>query len=140
MVLRSPRALGEEHCGGVCAPGWAAGGDCGEPAGVSGGVPGYQFVGEGRAVCAVLRRVQYSVDYVRGCAGVSAGDGAGVWRDYSAWGEAAVRVCRGDGSEDDGDHAEGVWGRLLRDGVEAYPDGCESGVADRGDCGDGGRG
>ena len=40
------------------------GGDCGESAGVSGGGAGYQCEREGCAVCAVLRCVQYSADYV----------------------------------------------------------------------------
>ena len=63
VFLRGARALREEHCGGICADERAAGGDCGESAGVSCGGAGYQCQREGGAVCAVLRCVQYSADY-----------------------------------------------------------------------------
>ena len=63
-VLRSARALGEEHRGRICAHGRAERRHRGQPAGVSGGLPGHQFVGEGRALRALLRRVQYSDPHV----------------------------------------------------------------------------
>ncbi len=96
-----------------------------QSAGVSGGLPGYRFVGEGRALRALLRRVQHSDSDVRRRAGISARDGAGVRRHHPARREAAVRVRRGDRAEDHGDHAQGVRRRVLRDGVEAPAHGCE---------------
>ena len=46
--------------------------DRGQPAGVPGGLPGYQFVGEGRALRALLRCVQHPAADVRGRARLSA--------------------------------------------------------------------
>ena len=45
-------------------------------------------------------------------AGLPAGHGAGIWRHHQARREAAVRLCRGDGAEGDGDHPQGLWRRL----------------------------
>ena len=76
------------------------------------GIPGrharHQRVGQGRAIRAVLRRVQHSVDYVRGCPGIPAGDGAGVRRHHSSRSQAPLCVCGGDGAEDHRDYAQGL--------------------------------
>ncbi len=53
-----------EHRDVLRADGWPAGRDCGESAGAFGGMFGHRFVGEGRAVCAVLRCVQYPDPHV----------------------------------------------------------------------------
>ncbi len=37
------------------------------------------------------------------------GVGPGASRDHQAWREIAVRLCRGDGAQDHGDHAQGLW-------------------------------
>ena len=58
------------------------------------GVPGYQFIGEGRALRALLRRVQHSDSDVRRCAGLSARHGAGVRRHHPARRETALRLRR----------------------------------------------
>ena len=60
------------------------------------------------------------LDHVRGRARISARHRAGVRRHHQARREAAVRVCRGDGAEGDGHHAQGVRRRVLRD-VEQAP-------------------
>ena len=67
------------------------------------------------------------------------GTESGVRRDHPARREAAVRVCRGDGPEDHGDHAQGVRRSVLRDGIEAHSHGYQPGMADRGDRRDGRR-
>ena len=56
---------------------------------------------------------------------------------HPAWGEAALRIRRGDGAEDHRDHAQGLRRGVLRDGVEAHPHGRQPGVAHGGDRGDG---
>ena len=65
-----------------------------------------------------------------GRSGVFARSAAGAWRDYPAWGEAALRVCGGDGAEAHRHHAEGLRRGILRDELEALEDGFESGLAD----------
>ena len=62
-----------------------------------------------RAVRALLRRVRHSDRDLRRRAGVPAGRRAGASRDHQAWREIAVRLCRGDGAQDHGDHAQGLW-------------------------------
>ena len=101
------------------------------------GVPGYQLLGERGALRALLRCVQYSDSDVRGCPRLPAGHGAGVRRHHPARGEAALRVCRGHGPQDHGDHAQGIRRRVLRDGLQAPAHGHQPGVADGGDRGDG---
>ena len=78
---------------------------------------------------------------VRRCAGLPAGDGAGVRRAHQARREIAVRLCRGDGAENHGDHAQGLWWGVRRDVVEAHPRRPQLRVAvgrDRGDGREGG--
>ena len=86
----------QEHRGRVRAHGRAAGGDRGQSAGVSGGLPGYQFVGEGRALRALLRRVQYPDGDVRRRARLSARHRAGVRRHHPPRRQAALRLRRSD--------------------------------------------
>ena len=74
---------------------------------------------QGRALRALLRCVQHPDRDVRGRAGLPAGHGAGIWRPHQARREAAVRLFGGDGAAGDGDHPQGLWRRLRRDGVEA---------------------
>ena len=72
-----------------------------EPAGPPCGDARHRRVGEGRAIRAVLRRLQHSARHVRGRAGIPAGNGAGVRRDHQARSEAALRVRRSDRAEGD---------------------------------------
>ena len=67
---------------------------------------------KGRALRPFLRLLQYSDRNFRRRAGLSAGYGAGVRRDYPAWREAALCLLRSDGAEDYGDHAQGLRRRL----------------------------
>ncbi len=112
-------------------------GDRGQSAGISRRMPGYQFVGEGRALRALLRRVQYSDPDVRRRARLSAGHRAGIRRHHPPRREAALRLCRSHRPEDHGNHAQGIWRSVLRDGIEAYPHRHQSGVAHGGDRRDG---
>ena len=48
-----------------------------------------------------------------------AGHGAGIRRDHQAWCQAAVRLRRSDRAQDHVDHAQGLWWRVRRDGLEA---------------------
>ncbi len=47
------------------------------------------------------------------------GTAAGVRRHHQARRQAALRLCRGDGAQGDGDHPQGLWRGLRRDGVQA---------------------
>ncbi len=79
----------------------------------------HRRVGEGRALRAVLRRVQHPARDVRRRPWVPAGHGAGIRRHHQTWSEAAVRVRRSDRAEGDGHYAQGIRRRLLRDVEQA---------------------
>ena len=51
--------------------------------------------------------------------------------------QTAVCILRSHRAQVDGDHSQGIWRRILRDVVQAYPQRSEPGLADRGDRGDG---
>ena len=127
----------EEHRDRLCAHGWQKRGDRGQSAGLSGRVPRHQLFGEGRAIRAILRRVQHSDSHLRRRSWISARNRAGVRRHHPARREAAVCVRGGNGSEDHRDHAQGLRRRLLRDGIEAPADGRELRLSDGRDRGDG---
>ncbi len=76
------------------------------------GLPGHQLIGEGRALRALLRRVQYPDSDLCGRARISSRDRSGVRRHHPARRQAPVRLRRGDGAEDYRDHAQSVRGRL----------------------------
>ena len=67
------------------------------------------------AVCALLQRLQHSAAHVCGCAGISAGRGAGARRNHPPRSQAAVCVLGGDGTEDHGGAAQGLRRRVHRD-------------------------
>ena len=52
---------------------------------------------------------QHTARYIRGRAGLHAGDRPGVGRHHPARGEAFVRLLRGYGAEDDGYYQESLW-------------------------------
>ena len=68
------------------------------------------------------------------------GTPAGVRRHHQARRQAALCLCRGDGAQGDGDHPQGLWRRLRRDGVQAPARRRELCLAGRGDRGDGRQG
>ena len=80
------------------------------------------------------------LDHVRGRARLPARHRAGVRRHHPSRRQAAVRVRRGDGAEDHGDHAQGVRRRVLRDGEQAHSHRLQLRLAERRDRGDGRRG
>ena len=110
-----------------------------EPAGAPRRHARHRRVGEGGALRAVLRRVQHSARHVRGRARLPARHAAGVRRHHPPRREAAVRVRRGDGAEGDGDHAQGVRRRVLRDVEQAHSHRRQLRLAERRDRGDGAR-
>jgi acetyl-CoA carboxylase beta subunit len=83
-----------------------------QPADGAGGVPRHQFVEEGGALRALLRRVRHPDPDLRRRAGLPAGRRAGAFGDHQARRETALRLCRGDRAQDHRDHAEGLWRRL----------------------------
>ena len=104
------------------------------------GVLDIDSVGEGGALRADVRRVQYSARHVRRRPGFPAGDGAGVGRDHPARREAPLRVLRGDSAEAGGDHAQGLRRGLRRDELQAHPCRLQLRVADGRGGRDGARG
>ena len=102
--------------------------------------PRHRRVGEGRALRALLRRVQHPARDLRGRARLPAGHRAGVRRHHPARREAALRLRRGDGAEGDRHHAQGLRRRLLRHVEQAHPHRLQLRVADGRDRGDGTRG
>ena len=110
------------------------------PAGRAGGLPGHRRLPKRRAVRPLLRRLQHPDHHLRGRARLPARHRPGVRRHHQARGEAALRLLRGDRAEGHGDHTQGLWRRLLRDGLQARPDGHQLRLPDRGDRGDGSRG
>ncbi len=77
-----------------------------------GRLPRHRRVGKGRAVRALLRLLQHSPRDLRRRARLLAGDGTGMGRHHSSRRQAALRLCRSDGAEADGHHAQGLWRRL----------------------------
>ena len=70
-----------------------------QPAHGAGRLPRHRQRAQGRAVRALLRRLQPAHRHLRRCAGLPSGHRPGIWRHHQAWREAAVRLCRGDGAE-----------------------------------------
>src|SRR5450759_4107884 len=136
-MLRGPRALGQEYCGRIRAHGRPLHRHRRQPACLPGRRAGYQFLGESRALRALLRCVQRPDSHLRGCPRFPAGHGPGVRRHHPPRGETALCVCRGHRPQDHCDHAQGLWRRILRDGLQALAHGHQSGLADRRDRGHG---
>ena len=67
---------------------------------------------QGGALRALLRLFWHSHRHLRRRARFPSRHRPGVWRADQARRQAALRLCRGDGSEGDGDHAQGVRRRL----------------------------
>ena len=95
---------------------------------------------QGRALCPVLRRLQHPDRHVCGRAGLPAGHRAGIRRPDQTWREAVVRLFAMYGPAGDGDHAQSLWRRVRRDGLEGNRRRHELCLADRPDRGDGRQG
>lgn len=65
---------------------------------------------------ALLRLLQYSIDHVRGCAGLLAGLYARTCGNYTPRGKNCLRLCGGHGSQNHVDYPEGLRGSLYRNG------------------------
>ena len=123
--LEVHRHFAREHRRGLRPAGRPVGRHRGQSAGRARRVPRYRCVDEGRAVRAVLRRVQYPAHHVRGRAWIPARREPGTRRHHSRRRQAALRVCGSDGAEDHRHHAEGLRRRVLRDGQQAPADGLQ---------------
>jgi len=71
------------------------------------------------ALRALLRCVSHPGHHLRGRAGFHAGHCTGVRRHHQAWGQVALRLCRGDRAQDHRHHPQGLRRRLRRDGLQA---------------------
>ena len=85
---------------------------CRQPADGAGGRARLRRLTQGRALCALLRRLRHPDRDLRRRAGLPAGHGAGIWRADQARRQAAVRLFAGDGAAGHRDHAQGVRRRL----------------------------
>ncbi len=94
-VPRGPRALRAEHRLRLLAPGRLRGRRGRQPAALDGRRARHRRLGQGRAVRALLRRVQHPAAHLRRRAGLPARDLAGVGRDHPPRREAALRLRRG---------------------------------------------
>ncbi len=95
---------------------------------------------EGRAVRPLLRCVRHPDPDLRRRPGLPSRRRSGASRDHQARREAAVRLRRGDGAQDHGHHAQGLWRGLRRHGEQAFARRLELRLADRRDRGDGRQG
>ncbi len=91
----------------------------------------HRRVREGRALRALLRRLQHPAAHVHGRARLPARHLAGVGRHHPPRREAALRVHRGDGAEADRHHAQGLRRRLRRHELEAHAGRLRVRLADR---------
>ncbi|CBK23919.2 Propionyl-CoA carboxylase subunit ? [Blastocystis hominis] len=118
-VLRDVARLREEHRGGLRPHGGPHGGRGGEPAAGAGGLPGHQRLGEGRAVRALLRRVQHPAGDVRGRARLPARREPGAPRNHPRGSQADLRLRGGDRAQGHRHHPQELRRRVLRDVLEA---------------------
>ncbi len=95
---------------------------------------------KGRALCAFLRCLQYSDRHVCRRAGFSAGHRTGIWRPDQTRRQITIRLFAMHGAAGDRDHAQGLWRRVRRDGVQRNRRRHELRLADRADRRDGRQG
>ena len=108
-----------EHGVRFCADRRTTGRDRRQSACRAGGMSRHRCERESRAIRPLLRLLQHSAGHLRRCPGVSARDRSGVRRNHQARRQASVCVRRGHRSEDHAHHAQGVWRRVRRHGLEA---------------------
>ena len=90
-----------------------------QPADAPRRLPGHRRVGEGGPVRPDLRRLQHPGADLRGRSRLPARYRPGVGRHHPPGRQAHLRLRRGHGPEDHGDHAQGLRRRLRRDGLQA---------------------
>jgi hypothetical protein len=101
------------------------------------GLPGHQFLDQGRALRALLRRLQHPDPHAGRRSGLHAGHGTGVRRHHQARRQAAVRLRRSHGPQGHADHAQGLRRCLRRDGLQAPARRRQPRLAERRDRSDG---
>ena len=93
----------------------------GQPARGARRLPRHRRLGEGRALRALLRRLQHPARHLRGRARLPARHRPGVRRHHPPRRQAALRLRRGHRAQDHRHHPQGLRRRLLRDGQQAHP-------------------
>ena len=101
-----------------------------QPAPGAGGRARHRRLDQGRALRALLRRLQHPAGDVRGRARLPARDHPGVRRDHPPRRQAALRLQRGDRPEAHRDHPQGLRRRLRRHGLQARRGRLQRGLAD----------
>jgi acetyl-CoA carboxylase carboxyltransferase component len=105
VLVRSARALRDEHRVWICARGWSSGWHRGESTGGACGLSRHSRKHQSGAIYSVLRLLQHPACDVCRRTGVLAGDRSRVRRDHHARSEVALRVCGSDRPEDHDHHA-----------------------------------
>ena len=136
-VLRGAGALRPQHRGRLLAPERPPDRRRRKPAGAARRRARHRRLREGRALRALLRRVQHPAAHLHGRAGLPARHVTGVGRDHPPRREAALRLHRGDRAQADRDHAQGLRRRLRRHELEAHAGRLRLRLADRRGRGDG---
>ena len=111
-------AVGDEHRLRLRSPRWSRGGHSGEPALRAGRCTQHRRGREGRPVRSDVRLLRHSLGDTAGRSRVSPWRRPGARRNHPPRGEAALRLLRIDGAPGAGGPAQGVWGRLHRDGLK----------------------
>ena len=111
-LLRAPARLREEHRRRLHPPRGLDDRRRRQPAHGPRRLPRHQLGHQGRALRALLRRLQHPDPHARGRARLHAGHRAGVRRHHQARREAPLRLRRGDRAEGHRHHAQGLRRRL----------------------------
>ena len=119
-LLRGGSALRQEHRGGIRALRRPLGGDRGEPAGLPGGGARHRVLQEGRALRALLRRLQHPDHHLRGRPRLPARRRPGARRHHHARREAALCLLRSHGAAHHGHHPQGLRRRLRGHEQQAH--------------------
>ena len=137
-VPRGPRPLRAQHRGRVRAlrAGARVGVVANQPA-VLAGCLDIDASRQGRALRALLRRLQHPARHLRGRARLPARHRAGMGRHHPPRRQAPVRVRRGHRAQDHRHHAQGLRRRVLRHVEQAHPHRPQLRVSHRGDRGHG---
>ena len=131
QVLGSPDRLCSKHRCRVWPNGESGGRHRGQPTSLLGGSPRYRCLVKGSQVRALLRCVQHTPADVGGCPRLSSWNSTRVRGHHQARGQASLRFCRGDRTQDHGDHSQGLWWGLLRYVSQAHSDRCQSRLPER---------
>ncbi len=136
-LLRGPRTLRAEHRGRLRAPERPPRGGGRQPAARARRRARHRLVGQGRALCALLRRLQHPARHLRGRARLPARHATGVGRHHPPRRQAALRLLRGHGAQAHRGDAQGLRRRLRRHVEQAHRRRLQRRLAERRDGRDG---